>query len=292
MSYDIVIPVSLRNMQTLPVTVSFINKNIVYKNIIIIGNKSLKNECKNLEGSVFIDEDLLVPGLSFEKVKILLFERDKYAVKRTGWYFQQFLKMAYANICKDPYYLIWDADSIPVRKIRMFNEEGIPYFDCKEEYHKSYFTVMRKIFGGSLGKQREQSFISEHMIIKTSYMNELIAEIEANDKLEGLNFYEKIIRTILIVDLSESGFSEYETYGNYVLVHFPGSYQFRHLDSLRPADKYLGTCPDEDMLEWAGESYSIVTIENRGSAVQQGICNSKSRFGNVTLAELAGGMKS
>ena len=48
----------------------------------------------------------------------------------TGWYYQQFLKMQYAFVCRDEYYMVWDGDTIPCKKITMFQEEsGKPYLE-------------------------------------------------------------------------------------------------------------------------------------------------------------------
>ena len=48
---------------------------------------------------------------------------------KPGWYYQQFLKMAYASKCECGYYMSWDSDTIPLRRIEMFDREDRPYFD-------------------------------------------------------------------------------------------------------------------------------------------------------------------
>ena len=107
----------------------------------------------------------------------MIIARDCYAGWRAGWYLQQFLKMSYSFICEDAYYLIWDADTIPVREIQMFDEDGVPFFDVKEEYHRPYFTTLNKIFNNRIKKSNPYSYISDHIVIKTEYMRNLILEI-------------------------------------------------------------------------------------------------------------------
>jgi len=51
---------------------------------------------------------------------------------KLGWYYQQFLKMSYAYLCDDEYYITWDADTLPVHKIELFNEYNIPYLNVIE----------------------------------------------------------------------------------------------------------------------------------------------------------------
>ena len=54
--------------------------------------------------------------------------------------------MHYCIICQENYYLIWDSDTIPVKEVKLFNNDSKPFFDVKREYHKPYFITMKKIF--------------------------------------------------------------------------------------------------------------------------------------------------
>lgn len=263
MNYNIVIPVVRRNFSTLKINIPYIFKNLKAKEVILIASSSLEKECMELFPMCkFINEDELLTGMTYHNLMEIVEKRDKYAVKRTGWYLQQFLKMAYAILCPDEYYLSWDADTIPLKTILMFDEVGKPYFDMKEEYHPAYFTTMKKILG--IKKMVSESFIAEHMLFKTEYMKEIIAAIELNVKLKGNTFYQKILNSIQVIDLAESGFSEFETYGNYVSASHQGVYQLRKINSLRNGEKFLGNNPTPEMLNWASESYQTITFENRG----------------------------
>lgn len=237
-------------------------ENLNPNSVIFIGAQECKEVIEKIGGR-FEDENTLFPNLDFLKVKQLILKRDKFAIKRTGWYFQQFLKIAYAQICEEEYYLVWDADTVPLKEINMLDSENYPYFDIKTEYHKPYFTTIKKLFSGSIQKCGDFSFISEHMLIKTSFMKEMIHQIEKNKELDGKFFYEKILSAVRDIDLCGSGFSEFETYGNFVVAKYPHFYKFRKVKSLRSGDKYLGATPTRNVLEWAKESYPIITLENR-----------------------------
>ena len=78
---------------------------------------------------------------------------------------------------------------------------------------------MKKIFP-ELGKIYNYSFVSEHMVIKTEIMKELINKIENNTNLNGSIWYEKIINSINIDYLDNTGFSEYETYGTFTNFYY------------------------------------------------------------------------
>jgi len=60
-----------------------------------------------------IDEDSLAEGLKRDYVSALLVARGANP-ERSGWYFQQFLKLCYSlDPSASDYYLVWDADTIP-----------------------------------------------------------------------------------------------------------------------------------------------------------------------------------
>ena len=210
------------------------------KNVVFIGNEEIENLVKEMISSLnfpinFINEKLL---LDVDKIKQLIKKRNETAVIRSGWYIQQFLKMVYSNITKDKFYLVWDSDTIPVKKVNMFKKNGKPFFDVKTEYYESYFITMKNIFP-ELGKKYDYSFISEHMIINTKLMKNMINRISENNNLIGNTWYEKIINNIEIKYLSQSGFSEFETYGTFVKEHYSQVYSIRPWKSLRFGNLYF-----------------------------------------------------
>ena len=140
--------------------------------------------------------------------------------------------MQYSKICKEKFYLIFDSDTIPVKEVNMFSEDGKPYFDINNKYGKPYFKTMKKIFP-ELGKKFNYSFVSEHMLIKTEIMKELINKIENNSNLYGGIWYEKIINLININYLDNTGFSEYETYGTFTSIYYKNLYKIRPWKSIR-----------------------------------------------------------
>ncbi len=191
----------------------------------------------------------------------------------TGWYYQQFLKMQYSLICDDEYYMVWDGDTIPCKVVNMFNENsGQPYFDMKHEYHAEYFETLSIILPG-FRKMIERSFISEHMLIKTSVMRELISEIEGNDKIPGTKFWEKILNAIPEEKIQESAFSEFETYGTYVAIKHPSMYKLREWHSFRQGGNFfsIDTISDRDF-QWLSKDFDAISFE-KGHTVREDNAN-------------------
>ena len=170
--------------------------------------------------------------------------------------------MQYCQICKEEYYLIWDSDTIPVKEVNMFSDDGKPYFDVKTEYHKPYFITMKNLFP-ELGKKNNYSFISEHMLIKTKIMKKLINRIDNNSNILGDKWYEKIINCININDLKHSGFSEFETYGTFVNEHYKHFYKIRTWKFLRNGKYYYNPkfLTFNDTLN-ISKNYDAISFEN------------------------------
>lgn len=236
---NLIIPISSIDFEKVKVNYKFYKKYIFgINNLVFIGNEEvgkLINEYHSIfEKAKFINEKSLI---DVDRIKKLIEKRNQKAIKRSGWYIQQFLKMQYCKLCKDKYYLIWDCDTIPIKTVSMFNNDRKPYFDVKEEYHKPYFITMEKLLP-ELGKKFNYSFISEHMLIRTKIMKNLINRIENNINIYGDKWYEKIINSINTDDLPNSGFSEFETYGTFANVHYNDSYKIRKWKSLRGGKYY------------------------------------------------------
>lgn len=79
------------------------------------------------------------------------------------------IRLQYAMICNDEYYMSWDGDTVPCKAFSMFDSSGKPHFDMKHEYHEEYFITMHKILP-EIDKIAGCSFISEHMIFNRNYM--------------------------------------------------------------------------------------------------------------------------
>ena len=119
-------------------------------------------------------------------------------------YAGELMKMEHASHCRDEYYLLWDADTQPCRQIRMFSEEGMPYLDIRKELREGLYETIELLVPG-LAKVIEKSFICEHQLIKTEYMRELIAEIEANGQIPGgldMDFKSSVVAVLLGVLLA------------------------------------------------------------------------------------------
>ena len=177
---------------------------------------------------------------------------------RPGWYFQQFLKFAFAlsDYCTTEYFLSWDADTIPIRDIPMFSHQNVPYFSMKHEHHQPYFDTIRNLL--SMNRVNSHSYIAEHMLFKKEYVEELIHEINCSE-IDGNDWIAKIINAIS--PSAHCGFSEFETYGTFILNRHPDAYVERELPSLRYGGFIRGRFIDHKILSQMTLDLSVVSFE-------------------------------
>lgn len=251
MVYNIVIPVIYRDYAFLKTTIKYVQKNLTPRKVVVITDTRFKRylpkEIEEDKTCVLVDENEVIGGLTIENLKVLFTKLDR--TKMHGWYFQQFLKMAFAlsEYCDTEYYLSWDSDTIPLRKIKFFTEEGKPYFTMKTEHHDPYFVAVERLLG--ITRANSRSYIAENMMFNKSIMIELINRIQSNDLLQGEGWFEKIMYSLEPESVSPMGFSEFETYGNYCFNFHPGFYEERTLPSFRKGGLIQGRLISDKILE-------------------------------------------
>lgn len=267
--FDIYLIVEQSSWNEVKNSLPYIRRNIDARKIFVVSSrKILDNDLCECE---FLDEDEILEGLSFEAVKGCLSSLDAFT-NNTGWYLQQFIKLGISRICKNEYYLVWDADTIPLNPIPFFDKNGRPYLNLKREYFSVYFRTIENLLG--LKKNRRESFISEHMLFKTDVVKRMLDEIESSRKFSGSSFWEKILYASDLhhydfIKDDQRFFSEFETYGTYCLHYYPGLYAVRKLRTLRHGVDFLGKNVSGEILEWASKDFDTISFEKWGTPIPE-----------------------
>lgn len=267
--YDVLIVTTAKDFLRLQSNYPRLVRYMQGRNLIFVGSKEVGELVQKAgmgERVTYLNEDEILPFDEVHKVMKCALQCDELARGVTGWYYQQFLKMKYSFLCEDDYYLMWDGDTIPCKPFSMFSDEsGQPYLDLKREYHEEYFNTLSKLFPG-MHKVIEQSFISEHMLMKCDIMQKLIRDIEGNKNLKGNTFYEKIIYAIDSDKLKSNSFSEFETYGTYVAFRYPDAYKLREWHSFRYGASFFDAeeITDSDY-KWLGKDFDAISFEKNQS---------------------------
>ena len=254
---ELIIPHVKRNNNLLIRNISFIQKNICPPKIHIITKgdniQYLKDMIKS-ENILFYDEDNILEGLTYSNIKFLL-KKNCIPDERTGWYLQQFIKLGWAKTpYSSEYYATWDSDTFPLRKINFFDKtSNKPIFYIKKEYNEAYFQTMQTLWG--LNKKTNFSFIAETMIFNKDMVNELLDKISSP-------FYEQIIEASAKTIRCDAGFSEFETYGTYILSNFPTMYTMKKIKSFRMGSRAYGMHPSDADLFRASLYYETISFES------------------------------
>ncbi len=257
---DVVIPIAKKDVHIGKKTIRHVRKNFDCETIFAISSRKtfryFRPAFLQNMGVELLDEDELIQGLSFNNLKALI--NSKSLINpQYGWYFQQFLKLGFSRSkYAKAQYLIWDADTIPVRPIT-FCKDGKYFFNIKNEYHLPYFTCMERIL--NLKKKIDGSFISEHIVVDTVIMKEMLSKIESNNLVPGNYWFEKIINS-LDTDVF-CGFSEFETYGTYIHTYYPTLCKRRSLNTFREGGLLFGKGVTERELKYMAKKFDTISFE-------------------------------
>lgn len=131
-------------------------------------------------------------------------------MNRWSWYYQQMLKLTFprvANVSGD--FLIWDADTIPIHKLSFQNQDKKIFLTKGAYIHQPYFDTIDKLFHRSL--KRRETFISQHLFFSKELHAKFLNFIEDKNEAKIGDIFSQFSSS------HELCFSEYETFGNYLL---------------------------------------------------------------------------
>jgi hypothetical protein len=112
--------------------------------------------------------------------------------------------------------LVIDADTVLIRPHVFLTTGGRTVFYCRNWSQPEYFITYRKLLGQKAGSP--SSFVTHYMLFERSKVRKLKKIIAARHQT---TWYGAIIRSIN--KKKQFGFSEFETYGNFLHAHYPGT---------------------------------------------------------------------
>ncbi|QUL53147.1 hypothetical protein KDC22_22340 [Paenibacillus tritici] len=204
-SIDILIPAIEKDLATLPYVIDSLRRYVQHpiSNIYIVSpnNSRIRQLCSR-KSCVFVNETTVLP---FTK-KAIRYSSTRW--NRSGWLYQQLLKMNGDHICREKYFLVVDADTVLIRPHR-FRSGGKSIFYCRNWSQPEYFRTYRKLLGAAASAPK--SCVTHYMLFESAKLASLKRTIEAR---HGMSWHAAIIRSIN--KKRQFGFSEFETYANYV----------------------------------------------------------------------------
>ena len=215
------------------ILMNFKNLKKIYTNFkiyIVCPSKEMKNFKKRLSFKefIFISEDKI---LSFKKFKSIFnklcqgSEYKKNFSNRLNWYYQQVLKISFivSFVQKNKKnMIIWDSDTIILKKINFFQGNHSIKYATLFEFHKPYFQTNKNIIG-KLPNYFISSLIqfSSLTIDECKFLMKLLTK-----KRKMINKFSEWVTTLIFKGIFQQNkisggslFSEYELLGisNYIL---------------------------------------------------------------------------
>jgi len=179
---------------------------------------------------------------------------EDFGDKRSGWYFQQFLKMGVSQHLPSlsEHYLVWDSDMVILRPMEVLRDNTRAVVHIGGHILPTYDATYKRLFGVQPASYYEhtqkKSFIAHHMVVYKPYMLELLGNLslryseaapsgEIQGKFRGNsgNFqgFRKDSWPYHVMDQASAGvgrgsmpvygFSEYSTYISWTKQHYPES---------------------------------------------------------------------
>lgn len=215
---EVVYVVAEKDLATLGQSIESLSKltAVQISDIVVIGKSETEVErYANASGLTFVDEGTLL-GFGIER-----YPYPPETGARSGWLFQQMLKLAWSDHAKTAAYIVVDADTIFVNEAAFVEGEKYCFF-LAEEWHEPYSRAFELLFG-----QKDRSLWSyvAHMMIF-----DVIAVKAMRQRLEAIHsqpWHSAIAQTRSIDD--HSCFSEYHSYAVWYQNQFPEKFKQRPL---------------------------------------------------------------
>lgn len=203
---DIIIPVIEKDLYTLPLCLEGVHQcveNKIDKIYIVAPPQERIIDFAKQHNLCFIDENTVL-GYSPKSLQITT----QAGVNRSGWIFQQLLKLS-GRIGENRFFIVIDSDHILLQPHTFLTEENKSVFYLSKEYYYPYYANAQKLLG--FFPYQHLSYIAHKMIFDKEALSELRKNIESRSREEEK--WDRIIMKSLDLKYASS-FSEFELYGH------------------------------------------------------------------------------
>lgn len=241
---DVIIPAVEKDLTTLPHTIDGVRQNLLHpiKRIFVVAPESpkIRKVCKALN-VVFVNEENVAP-IARQDIDYVVRGKD-----RSGWLLQQLIKLNGDSIATTDNFLILDADTVLIKPQRL-EIGGRCVFFVSDEHHHPYYVTYEKLLGKS--PRSLLSFVCHYMMFNRQTLTLLRKTIEDRSHKSWAS---------AIVDAIDkdqtSGFSEYETYGNFVYGTSPAKVARRYSNN-----RTLGAESVSDLARYTSKSGRFMSL--------------------------------
>lgn len=206
---DVIIPIIAKDLETLPLCLEGVRHCVEHpiKDIYIVApdDAAIKEFCSS-NNLKFIHEESVL-GFGPKDMGMTITFPDGKTINRSGWLFQQFIKLS-GNVGTCRHYLCIDADHILIHPHSFLSDDGKTVFYMSYEEVQPYYDNIHKLFPDM--QLASLSYVDHKMLFDKQRLATLHQQLEKGGEKP---WYQVIMDSY---DRSQqSGFSEFELYGNY-----------------------------------------------------------------------------
>jgi hypothetical protein len=218
-SIDVVIPCSIKDIETLELCV-----------------EGIKNHCVNLGRVIVVSQEMLTAKAEWfdealfpfdkEAIALQIFHGDSTAARgyidhpqtRIGWIFQQLLKLYVHRVIPNlsPNCLILDADVMFTQPISFLSPAGEPFFSFSIEHTKEYLEHAFRLLPDLKQAYSDKCGIAHHMLFQKPILEDLLTKVETHHQMES---WQAILHCIDPQTVYGPALSEYEIYFNFACLN-------------------------------------------------------------------------
>ena len=241
---DVVIPIIAKDLRILPLCLEGVRRQVQHpiQDIYIVApvQQEIVQFC-NEHGLRVVDE-CSVLGFGPKDLNLQVQQGDGRVLNRSGWLFQQFIKLSgKVGTCR--HYLCIDADHVLIRPHTFLTDDGRTVFYMSYEEHQPYYDNIQQLLPDL--PLDCLSYVDHKMLFDK---NQLETLHETLSKRSGKSWTETIIDSY--DRHCFSGFSEFELYGNFVTNKVQRPWLQKRLPYSRMAD-YDTLCRKWSSSRWS-----------------------------------------
>lgn len=170
-------------------------------------------------------------------------------LNRSGWLLQQLIKLSLDRVSGHDRIYALDADTV-LCSPQVFERDGRTVLLVSDEFHRPYRAAYAALLGAAPVKPF--SFVAHQMVFEAAQLAQLRAEIERRHP--GTEWW-RAVRQACVTG-AVSGFSEFETYGNWISSRAGDAVTFEYWFNRSLPRRHLARCA-EYQHKWRGAVRSV-----------------------------------
>ncbi|MCI5051961.1 MAG: DUF6492 family protein [Simkaniaceae bacterium] len=213
---DVIIPCTYKDTFTLPQCIQGVKRYVRnIRRIIVISPEKLTDDAEWFDENLYPFSKADISKYIFnDPMQARAYIKD--SKNRLGWIIQQLYKLYAPFIIPDlsEHYFVIDSDTVMLKPLNLFDQEGHALFTCKTGVHQPYIEHASRLVPNFTTYGENLSAIAHCMVFKKSIVKSLMDVVENHHHMP---FWAAFAACTDLGDLPIASASEYEIYFNFAM---------------------------------------------------------------------------